>query len=494
MAPRQFDTLTPLRPARAGLPFALAAMVGIACAPAAKNGNCGITQSLAHALPEKVDPAPRMIGGFLNIEFAQGEPKRCAAHVEILRLGGEPRAIVWTARHCSSERFKDAKKFTLDLALGGTYERGIEVLDDFLERRKGALAEAESKGLHETARKAIAESFDVYLGVQAKREDAGCSNEDFATESREKGLHSVCANWWDLGVYEVRFAQGLSSGPLYTKLSAAKTAFESARRAASTKLGLAKSDLSNPEGWRADLIEAWRLQRQKTSAGVLRWIEETCDARKGDAQAPQAACAGRDDLVDIAERYLVEGDESIVRKASNLGYGDGAKLLTPPGSPPLEDALKQLEGERVIRIQDRWRKFGRKHLFTSKNIFLNTNITQSDTASLKASYISMPLSSLAGSGLILKFVTHGFEYAVAKDKVAIQFLPGDSGTVFAIEGIWPVLALSGVDGEQSSGGASVSALPTRRKSAGGAGGAGAGESATDNRKTGKETASVDPGC
>jgi hypothetical protein len=455
--------------------------------------DCARTQAIARALPKDVDPKPKMIGGFLNIAL-EGQPlKRCAAHFEILALGQRSRMLVWTARHCGSERFKDAKRLSVDLFVGGEYLRDLEISDDFLERRRLALAAAQAEGLHDAAQTALRDAFDVFLGAQAKREDAGCSNEELANQAAEKGLHSVCANWWDLGVYEMSLTAPVSSPAAYDKLVRARGEFIAARDAARTKLTLKGGWESRPDQWTTDILDAWRWQRLKTASNVVKWIEENCDARKADAKAPLAACEGREALVELADRYVVEGGRSIVDVAEDFGYVDQGKFRTPQDAPSLFERLKREEGDRVVRIQDLWRKWGREFLFEKKNMHLNTNVTESRSAGLAVGYVSMPLASLASSGLTLKFVTHGFEYVVAKEKVAVQFSPGDSGTIFALEGVWPLVALSGVDGEQSSGGASVTALPTRRRASQGGSGADT-ANGNGNRNGPRESASNDGGC
>lgn len=461
----------------------LALLAAAGCARSTE-GCGGRTQAIVHTAPANVDPKPKMVGGFLNIALPDAPKKRCAAHVEFLSLGVNTRALVWTARHCSAERYKDAQAFSLDLFLEGAYVKDLVVKDDFLERRLEALEEARQTPLHADAQKALADAFDVYLGTQSKREDAGCSNEDMANEAREKGLHSVCANWWDLGVYEVRLAAPITGGDLFAKLTKARTEFEAERNASLVRLTRAQLHPARPDLWRQDFLEAWRLQRLKTASSVVRWVEETCDARKPDATTPQAACSSRDALIELAEKFLREDGIDVFAKASELGFYRGGRVATPEGSKPLQELIKLQEGERVIRIQDRWRKYGRKFLFDAKNIHLNTNVTETKAQSIGLSYVAMPLSSIAGSELTLKFVTHGFEYVAPKDKVAVRFQPGDSGSIFSIEGVWPVLALSGVDGEQSSGGASVTALPARRKDASGNGK----DTATNGKKETRETA------
>ncbi|MCA2959603.1 MAG: hypothetical protein IOD12_05075, partial [Silvanigrellales bacterium] len=70
----------------------------------------------------------------------------------------------------------------------------------------------------------------------------------------------------------------------------------------------------------------------------------------------------------------------------------------------------------------------------------------------------------------------GFRVSSQFSRLKVKFEKGDSGSILTLDGVLPLLALHSVDGEETSGGASVVALPSRRPSR-------ANETIESNKKT-----------
>ena len=390
-----------------------------------------------------------VLGGWLDIGG-----KRCSATLQVDGSSAQSfKVTVWTARHCGADVIQDNIMPTLHLYLFDGYA-AIPLIDDIVARRGRALQAAREARLSQEAQNVLAQVFKPSVGIVRSAEDTGCYDSDQATADRKAGKQVVCANWLDVGAYEATIDRTKLSQAVAAQIEAA-----AARKKKTESQLSGSSDLQAIQDWSNTIRTAWQAQRMKHYADALHWANDVCTANQRTSTTLQ--CTNLDAFFSIAQRDLTQNGESIIDRARRLGFWDDAtRTLRLVNGMSFGNRLKSEEGLLTEKISRYWRDLGVPLLASPVRMWILGNLQQSTGAA--PSFASFPLSRIVDSAALAGGVyqPNGLQLSQRADEIVVSFSKGDSGTVFAAYGLYPVLALSGVNGEQTSGGVAVIPLPT----------------------------------
>ncbi len=453
----RIDTSHPVALARAGsLAFVL--LLAASCSQQQEPGSCvssivqGPMRPIDHNTQQKavfdtiLKAAP--LGGYLD--FAES---RCTVTIEVVeKTTSEYRLALWTARHCGADVIRDDVQPRLQVFLFDGY-RNVALKDDLVSRRRAARAQADKSSLSAEAQQVLAEAFRPDVGIVKNSEDTGCYDSDLATADRKNDRLVVCANMDDLGVYEA------SVGLAKLDPDVARYLDDAQARAQATKDSLAPTQpMTELTNWSSSVRARWQMQRMKHYADVLHWTTDVCTGNPTQLQQP--ICKNVSSLIDIADSHLVQQNESVLDRARRLGFWDDAsQTLRNVNGQSYGNFLKSEEGKLRQTVQSYWQTRGKDLLLEPNGLWTWTNVIPTEGA--PPSFAALPVHRIYAAldqwQQMLK--PTGLQISQARSEVSLAFERGDSGTVFAAYGLFPVLALSGVNGEQTSGGVAVLPLP-----------------------------------
>jgi hypothetical protein len=92
-------------------------------------------------------------------------------------------------------------------------------------------------------------------------------------------------------------------------------------------------------------------------------------------------------------------------------------------------------------------------------LFVQTNASDKANSIV---FVSVSAQEVFGKNLVKEFVYDGIVFKQKSTSNAL-LMKGDSGTTFSLGGVYPLVVLSTVGDDATSGGASVIALPVRQK-------------------------------
>lgn len=475
------------------------------CAPTRPDGSC----PTAHVRGElRAYQDLPVMGGFVQYFGAEKDGvrpivSRCSATFEFITRENSRWVRAWTGRHCGSERFSDATGAELLVYLSPTradgfrfipgYEK-VEVEDELIARRSALRSDL--SGLDPESAQIMDAAFQFEHEELSDRGIAGCIDEQAIDEqkSADKASHSVCTTWRDLAIYEYRVTGPLSHY-LQMRMDRHTSDLSAARQKHALDLGERDRAALDMAGWTAEAINLQERRRLRHFARAADLMTKACAAAVSAAPDQGQSATGNGLLWcqtpgrfwELAERHLRAGPSDLRKEALASGFIDAQGTLrgasgAGQGSAPttLTQLMTQKEFEVLESVKRRWKRFGQALADTPNVLYANMNVTSAENG-LGAGLYTVPVQRIVRNGLAvshasaddtvsMKSTLLGLQITAERQNLQVEFQKGDSGTTFSILGLWPVLALNGVDGEQSSGGASVVPLPEPRSSSGSADG------------------------
>jgi|GEM_PF-698151 len=232
-------------------------------------------------------------------------------------------------------------------------------------------------------------------------------------------------------------------------------------------------------------VGAWRQRQYVELASFLN--AEVCSKYLSADDPTKSVCTVRSEMIEIVKKHLVEIDvdgkkKSIIEKIDELGFGLSTPFLRPgehcaKDSPACfvyaRDLLQAKMSDEffshfnksmndlrnIFRVEkEKLNRLG-KHYTIAANPFLRGTDSKNsqllfaliDSDILNANANSVSSKGLSAMGTLRLYLPN-------KD-LKIKFGPTDSGAMLTFGGVVPLLVLNTVNGEPTSGGASILALP-----------------------------------
>lgn len=475
----------------------------LACQPGPKTGSRGCTdvQLIADDSSAILSTPPIVpAGGFVHVGN-----RACTATFLLNKSTDTSLELsVYTAQHCFQEDDVALEDVGISVHLPATsktsagYIKNLKARDEFYARRKAFLSEvqklssAEAKNM---AQRAMEITLFAQRGIESlspqtlseKLTDEGSFESDdyqrnvCISSSKDKlkvaGSHEVCWSTFDstIRTFEIR-SENLSAA----QYSSIRKHLEQKKREHESFLASSKTISSQFNSWNERLkgqVGAWRMLNYIEIASFLN--KEVCSKYLSKDDPNQSICAVRDQMIALANRYLVESDtdgkrKSILDQANELGLGiDTPYLRTLQGTTTavkLRDQYQQKASDKFYammsnRVNELMKMFplnGDKFNSLPKQLSIAANpvITSEGgrmSFALVASSALLPNNSPIPSKGVQTF-GHLRMYLPAQSS-KVKFGPTDSGAMLTFAGVVPLLVLNTVDDKPTSGGTAILALP-----------------------------------
>ena len=149
---------------------------------------------------------------------------------------------------------------------------------------------------------------------------------------------------------------------------------------------------------------------------------------------------------EVLKAYAFPGRNLIAE-----GEAKGFSLRKGAAEEDIQRKISEARG-RLVRL---WRLLGSRIAQTPST----ASVVSADKET--ARFHELKLSTI-GTGARYSVEENGLRVRMRRNGQGVAFGPGDSGSIFSLSGMAPLLTLQSVDNTETSGGASVVALPVRR--------------------------------
>jgi len=429
-----------------------------ACQPPSSGQSCA--QAVQQGKPNGKASGSPLLGGFLEIDAVKGtdldpyrlpqgskaDQKRCSAYFEIRGTDSSKVSFdLWTAAHCIRAPFVES--FAAQVFIDGGYVRAPLRLELFDGIRK---ARFDSAALPSDVQAEILRAFTPVptkygfgSGEDARAELLALGRplcQSSPSGATSVGVEKVCFMLEDTAVY--RGELNLSD-VLETDRAAL---LNSARSAQAAQGSFSESGVFL--AWKKAVQEALRLDREMPVAALADEI--------ASCNSASTLCQSKGAVSEVLRKNALPSGRDIIQEALNAKEKNSGPL-------PLTQAKERENSAARKELVRAWKSM-QDFLIrtTSTELFVLSNVSTADGFALK----SIPISTLSTGGKTASrfFVRdYGFVYLAGKQETDTYFRPGDSGSMILADGRFPLTAVSSANSEDTSGGASVVALPPRRK-------------------------------
>lgn len=335
---------------------------------------------------------------------------------------------VWTAAHCVGRDLGDLVAVTAFLhTRSGLVEVPLGVA--YIDAKAKA---ASHMMLNHPNEKGWRKAFDWNLALERDPVHApACRNAEGrpATDPKVAGTQDVCASWSDLLVLPASVAE-----EDWNVLRASLTLVD-------FREGMPR-DVKDYLDAHEELVQ---LKREHAVAQDIDALF-LCQSQPGKCAASHIAAKE-----DLLRNFVFVGRDPLL-EATRAGYGTSSKSYAALMAQRIVATRATIEGLwKPIAERVRQKPTSGVVITSSKRTF---------------DFKAVAFSAFLGGGRHPEFRVEGTGLRVVSpvDALKIRFEKGDSGSIVTLDGVAPLLALQSVDNEETSGGASVVALPARRPS------------------------------
>jgi hypothetical protein len=363
--------------------------------------------------------------------------QQCTAMFDYPALSPRSNIRVWTAAHCVGRNLSDLLRIKAYIHTPNGYH-AVDIENDFV-RLKG-LAEQEMRRSF-PGEESWRTFFTWNLALELDPANAPVCRSPIIgnkTYKSRPGMQDVCFSWSDLLVVDGRISSAQKD-----ELSASFD-FNTLDKA----LSFDTNDFFTSHA---------RLTSLKREVTIAQSVDSTMDCRTLLKNRKPSTPYSALDCTEIQERAWTEvlskhtlaGKDALLeaeRRGLNRGKGTYAAHVR-----------NQMSEERS-RLLLLWSRIGQSVIAAAGE----TVLIKGDKASQSVKSIS--LKSLAA---VPQYVLEPYGmrvYTASSEQESVAFGKGDSGSILLLKGLSPLLALQSVDNEETSGGASVIALPRRQTS------------------------------
>jgi|GEM_PF-4800514 len=392
------------------------ALMATACSKPQTIGSCPQALMSTQPLPTLVGKSSPALGGFLvsrawtnALAGARGAPPdreiRCTAQLLPKDQGGY---LLLTARHCTPWNKIESSRFAFFA------DDGFTEIPIAIERAKLATSIRADKDLSPEEKVELSQAYKKIIETRATAN----------SRAKEK---NVFISLDDVDILEVTLG-GMPSD-IAAILERSRVLFLAA---------LAK-DVSSErmllKAW-GDVLRSSIESRNRASLARLIGRLDACtpDSQTALCKDPAKARAALQRAVRSDELNLFESEES------------------------RSDAIAKGESEKQAR-NTAWAGITPLLKLKPTAVYVQTNATGQGGA---LGFISVPSESVFGRNMVKEYDYDGIIFKQSPNSNA-TLIKGDSGSIFSFKGLYPLVALSAVGDESTSGGASVVALPPRKK-------------------------------
>jgi hypothetical protein len=473
-----------------------------ACQASKRSENCSGVQATVDDGNALLKAAPVVpAGGFVNVGG-----RSCTTTFLLLNSSDSVLTFnAFSAQHCFAEDKVDSPDLSISVHVPATdkssagYLKNLKVSDDFFNRRRAfiadvrALGSADAVAMAERATKIKLyadrglESLDPNKSVE-ENEKAASADEyrrNVCISSSEDrlnvaGSQEVC---WSAFDTTVRTLELKASDVGSAKFAAVRRLMETKKRSHSQLLSSYPSISKQFDAWNrriAGQIGGWRLLNYIELPAFLN--NEVCGKYLSKDSPEQSICAVREGFLAAVKKHLVDTDIDGKRKnalehAQDLGFGLDTPFLRTQSGSNTNAMLKDLylakasdayfafmnqkiselrtmfptKNDKIMALPKQFSIAANPVLGVSANNSESIGFALIDSAALLSGSNSLPSKGVRTLGV--------FRFYLPKSSTKISFGPTDSGAMLTLSGVIPLLTLNTVDGNPTSGGSAVLALP-----------------------------------
>ncbi|MBM3382596.1 MAG: hypothetical protein FJY29_09175 [Betaproteobacteria bacterium] len=474
-----------------------------ACRASGKmTGGCSAAQATVDDASALVKATPVVpAGGFVNVGS-----RSCTATFMLLNSSDTSLTLnAYSAQHCFAEDKLDTPALSISLHVPAServapgYLKNLKVNDDFFTRRSAFLSEVRALGSADAIAMAErATKIQLYADRGIESLDPSKSiEENERTGSSDEYRRNVCISsaedklnvagsqeaCWSALDTTVRIFELKASDVGSAKFNSVRRLLEAKKRNHSQLLSSYPSIAREYDSWSrriAGQIGGWRLLSYVEIPAFLN--KEVCGKYLAKDSPEQSICAVREGFLNVIKKHLVETDTDGKRKnaldhAQDLGFGLDTPFVRVQPKTNSNYLLKDLY---MFKASDVYYAFMNQKITALRAMFptkddkimalpkqfsiaanpvlgLGSGNAESvgfgliDSSALLSGSNPLPSKGVRAAGVL--------RFYLAKNGAKVNFGPTDSGAMLTLSGVIPLLVLNTVDGNPTSGGSAILALP-----------------------------------
>jgi hypothetical protein len=473
-----------------------------ACQASKGGGACSGIQAAVNDGNALVKAAPAVpAGGFVNVGG-----RSCTA--TFLLMSATDSALTfnaYSAQHCFAEDKAAPADMSISLHVStagknaGGYWKNLKVSDEFFARRAAFIAEVRALGSADAVAMAERatrirlygdrglETLDPNKTIE-ENERAGSTDEYrrnvciSSTEDRLNipGSQEVC---WSAFDTTVRTLELKASDVGSAKYNAVRRLLEAKKKSHNQLLASYPSIASHFDVWSKRVsgqVGGWRLLNYTELPSFLN--KEVCGKYLSKDSPEQSICAVREKVLAAVKKHLVETDidgkrKSALDHAQELGFGTDTPFLRQGSAAGSQEQLKDLYmykasnnylafmNQKITDLRAMFPTRDAKILALPKQFSIAANPFMTggeqnsgnigfgliDSGALLSESSPLPSKGVRTLGVL--------RFYLPKASAKVSFGPTDSGAMLTLSGVIPLMVLNTVDGNPTSGGSAILALP-----------------------------------